>query len=48
MTPAVMIETIAIIVVLSISVLSLLVVWCHASRVRVAAAMYTVARMLKI
>ena len=38
-TPAVMIETIAIRVMLSIGVLSLLVVLFHASRVRVAAAM---------
>src|SRR5271170_2695931 len=47
-TPAVMIETIAIIVMLSMGVLSLLMVEVHASRVRVAAAMYTVARMLKM
>ena len=46
--PAVMIETIAIIVMLSINVLSLLMVEVHASRVRVAAAMYTVARMAKM
>ena len=38
-TPAVMIETIAIRVMLSICFLSLLVVVFHASRVRVAAAM---------
>ena len=38
-TPAVMIETIAMRVMLSIRVLSLLVVLFHASRVRVAAAM---------
>jgi hypothetical protein len=38
-TPAVMIETIAIIVMLSIDVLSSLMVAVHAARVRVAAAM---------
>src|SRR5271163_3434158 len=45
--PAVMIETIAITVMLSIGILSL-GVQVHASRGRVAAAIYTVARMLKI
>src|ERR1700678_3256346 len=47
-TPAQMIDTIAMIVMLSIRVLSWLVVLFQAARVRVAAAMYTVARMLKM